>query len=102
MSHDDENRRDIEVFSVSIPGNLSDEQLESLNAFFDAQRDAYNDEVDTVQTVLSALYGTRITLACANDVVYLRSRSRWTEHLEAELIKLHIAGNPPNICDWDH
>ena len=37
---------------------------------------------------------------CAADVFYLRTRSRWTEELEKELILLHKNGNPPNMCDF--
>jgi len=37
---------------------------------------------------------------CATDVWYLRSQSRWTPELEAELIRLHKEGAPPNICEF--
>lgn len=43
-----------------------------------------------------------ISEACAADVVYLRSRSRHTPELEAELIRLHKAGTPPLIYDFGH
>ncbi len=39
--------------------------------------------------------------SCALDVMYLRSRSRHTQELEDELIKLHLLGNPPNIMEFD-
>jgi hypothetical protein len=38
--------------------------------------------------------------SCAMDVWYLRQRSRWTQALEDELIRLHNEGNPPNICEF--
>ena len=38
--------------------------------------------------------------SCAADVWYLRTRSRWTHELEAELIRLHRAGTPPNVCEF--
>lgn len=37
---------------------------------------------------------------CASDVWYLRTRSRWSEELEAKLIQLHRDGNPPNVFEW--
>lgn len=42
----------------------------------------------------------QVSEACAWDVWYLRSRSRWTQNLENELIQLHKDGNPPNMCDF--
>ncbi len=41
-----------------------------------------------------------ISFECAADVHYLRSRNRWTQELEAELIALHKAGNHPNINEF--
>ena len=41
-----------------------------------------------------------ITLECATDVFYLRTRSRHTPELEAELIRLHRVGIPPNMCEF--
>ncbi len=41
-----------------------------------------------------------ISLACADDVIYLRSRQRHTPELEQELIALHKAGTPPNIFEF--
>lgn len=38
--------------------------------------------------------------ACASDILYLRTRSRHTQALEEELIRLHRAGTPPNMCDF--
>ena len=41
-----------------------------------------------------------VSTACAIDVHYLRTRNRWTEDLEAELIRLHQEGKPPNISEF--
>jgi hypothetical protein len=38
--------------------------------------------------------------SCASDVVYLRTRSRWTQELEETLIALHAAQVPPNIMEF--
>lgn len=42
----------------------------------------------------------QVSESCALDVLYLRTRSRWSEELEDELITLHRAGNPPNVNDF--
>lgn len=36
----------------------------------------------------------------AADVYYLRSRSRWSQELENQLISLFRDGQTVNICDW--
>ncbi len=44
----------------------------------------------------------QVSETCAADVVYLRTRSRWTFELEMELMSLHAAGIPPNINEYGH
>lgn len=41
-----------------------------------------------------------IDFACALDVVYLRSKKRWTIQLEKELIELHKSGKPPDMATF--
>lgn len=41
-----------------------------------------------------------VSEGCANDVFYLRSRSRWTQELEDQLIELHRKGTPPDIYEF--
>lgn len=41
-----------------------------------------------------------VSPGCAIDILYLRTRSRWTQELEDELIRLHKEGNPPNIMEF--
>lgn len=41
-----------------------------------------------------------VDLMCANHVVYLRSRSRWTKELEDELIASYKEGNKPGLNDF--
>lgn len=41
-----------------------------------------------------------VSYQCAADIYYLRTRSRWTEELENELIRLHKQGNPPNMNEF--
>ena len=37
---------------------------------------------------------------CAYDVSYLRTRHRWSEELEKDLIKAHADGVEVNVCDF--
>jgi hypothetical protein len=41
-----------------------------------------------------------VSLTCAQDIEYLRTRSRWTPELEQELIDLHAKGEAPNMCEF--
>jgi hypothetical protein len=41
-----------------------------------------------------------ISTACAEDVLYLRTRERWTKDLEDKLIALHAINKPPNMLDF--
>jgi len=41
-----------------------------------------------------------VSLKCASDVWYLRTRARHTQELESELIRLHKEGTPPNIYEF--
>ncbi len=42
----------------------------------------------------------QVSMACAGDIMYLRTRTRWTQELENELISLHKAGTPPNVMEF--
>jgi len=41
-----------------------------------------------------------ISVACARDVLYLRTRSRWSKELEQKLIQAHSNGEQININDF--
>jgi hypothetical protein len=41
-----------------------------------------------------------VSRECANSILYLRSRSRWTRELEKELIQLFKLGTPPNMMEF--
>jgi hypothetical protein len=58
------------------------------------QRDYFDAEISDLGSELN------ISEACAADVYYLRTRSRWTQALEEELIALHRAGTPPNVFEF--
>ncbi len=55
---------------------------------------------ETVLYIQSLAKELNVSENCAGDVWYLRTRSRWTQELENQLIQLHKEGNPPNMCDF--
>ena len=61
------------------------------------QDDYYNEMEQYFQKLADEL---DCTVACARDVWYLRQRSRWTQELEDELLRLYDIGQPPNICEF--
>lgn len=84
---------DQKPFSVEIP--VHD------HAKMDELNEALNELAESVNKYIKKLAkDLKITEHCAQDVWYLRTRSRWTQELEKELIRLHRAGTPPNIFDW--
>lgn len=86
------NNQKHQTFSIEIP---SDEQ--KFKEFSDAMNDYQDEIVKYIQNLAKEL---NCSDDCAMDVYYLRTRSRHTPELEAELIKLHKAGTPPNMCDF--
>ena len=63
----------------------------------------YDDYYNALQEHLNSLAEElQCSVVCAGDVWYLRSRSRWSQELENELIRLYNAGTPPNICEFGH
>ena len=54
----------------------------------------------TTQDDPNLAQAAQVSEECVSDVEYLRSRNRWSEELELELIALHKAGNPPNVNDF--
>ena len=81
------------VVAIEIPVN----NPEKMDKFQDAM-DLWQDEmVNHISDIANKL---NISVSCAMDVVYLRSRSRWSQENEDELIRLHSIGKAPNICDW--
>lgn len=79
------------TFDMNKPENTA-----AFNEAMVRQQDTMVEYMDTLQKELG------ISNACVADVMYLRSRSRHTPALEAELIRLHQAGTPPNIYEFGH
>jgi hypothetical protein len=65
---------------------------------FDDILDEYYEEMNQYMKGLAVELG--VSVECARNVWYLRTRSCHTPELEAELIALHAAGTPPNMCDF--
>lgn len=61
------------------------------------QDDYYNEMEQHLKSLAEELGCSSV---CAGDVWYLRQRSRWTQELENELIRLYKEGTPPNICEF--
>lgn len=81
------------------PGKIvTDEEIDIMQKFMDATAEFHIDEINKI---LMANPG--MSEACASDVSYLRTRSRWSKELEQRLIREHAEGKKINICDWpDH
>lgn len=48
---------------------------------------------------IAARYG--VSEGCATHIFYLRTRARWTQRAEEELVRRHKAGEPsPNMNEW--
>jgi len=71
------------------------EAMDALNDFMDEWQDAM------VKYILEEAKRLGVSDKCAGDIIYLRTRSRWTQELEDELIRMDKAGEPaPNMCDY--
>jgi hypothetical protein len=67
---------------------------------FQSMMDDINHETNSY--IMKLATDLNVSDSCAADVFYLRGRSRWTQELETELIRLHKEGKPPNICEYGH
>ena len=65
---------------------------------FDDVQDKYYEEMNQYMKDLAVELG--VSVDCAAAVWYLRTRSRHTPELEAELIALHAAGTPPTVGNF--
>jgi hypothetical protein len=80
-------------FTIEIPAQDS-KKMEDFNQLMKQVQD------ETVEYIKGVASELDVSDECAMDVVYLRGRSRHTEELEKELIRLHSIGQPPNMCDF--
>lgn len=78
-------------FSIDL---TSVKSMDELQAFMDGVNESMTKYIKELSEELG------VSAQCASDVCYLRTRSRHTPELEAELIRLHKNGNPPNINEF--
>ena len=83
------------AYSLSFDPN-DEQQMAQFQQLMAELHEAYDQESQSIAKQLV------VSLGCALDVQYLRSRSRWTQELEDRLIQLHREGRPPNIFDFGH
>lgn len=88
MSHPD-----AQPFSIKLDGeDLKDPKtMEDFNKLMETVQD------ETAAYIDKLAYDLNVSGQCAGDVWYLRTRSRWTQRAEDELIRLHKAGSPPPV-----
>lgn len=81
------------VFVIDIPGiTATQEQKDAFNKLMDAWQEAMLEEQKNIAQNLN------VTLYAAGLIQYLRSRSRWTQEKEDELVRLDQAGEElPNV-----
>lgn len=85
------------TFCVELnPKQMTDKDWDSFQEAMDKVAE------ETNRAIAQLAYDLGVDEGCARDVWYLRTRSRHTPELESELIKLHKAGTPPNMCDFGH
>ena len=66
---------------------------------FQEAMDDYHDELVKYIDDLAVKLG--VSSSVAGDIWYLRTRSRWTQRAEDELVRMAKAGEPmPNINEW--
>lgn len=83
-----------EAFCIETPAEMSQEQRDQLNKTMDRIHKEMLKEVNSLAQEKS------ISLDTASDILYLRSRSRWSQEKEDYLIALDKAGlKTPNIMD---
>ena len=75
--------------------SIYDDKMEEFQEFMNDIQDAY---------ILETLFLAKklgVSDSCAMNIQYLRTRSRWTQDLEEELIRMDKEeGRQPNMCDW--
>lgn len=87
-----------EAYSVEIPTEkIQDPDFwKEFQKIMDEEARLMNEHIDSVARELG------ISVGCANDVVYLRGRSRWTQEMEDKLILWDKTNTRPenfNIMD---
>lgn len=83
-------------FCVEMPDPNDAAAMEEFQKLMDMVNEETDKEIDSVMEK----YG--VDFETANAVVYLRSRSRWTQEKENELLEWKKTEPFPNIMEWGH
>ena len=80
-----------EIYSFEFDNNDKD-SMNSFQNLMDFLADEMNQEIEKLANELG------ISIDCASSILYLRSRSRWTQENEDMLISLYKSDQPlPNV-----
>lgn len=82
------------TFVVDLKKVLDEGKQDELQEFMDWIVEENNKEIINISNNL------QVSKSCAQNIWYLRTRSRWSQELEDKLIELHKAGTPPNIMEF--
>jgi hypothetical protein len=82
------------MFSITMTNPTEKELKFITEAFLEMQHEMLAEQEELAEAL-------NVSMACAADVQYLRTRSRWTLEKEKELIRLHKEGNPPNVLSGE-
>lgn len=83
----------MQSFSVEIPVN-DPKAMEEFQEVMNSLQDAMMDYEAQIAKELNCSEWA----AC--DIIYLRSRSRWTQELENEILRLDKEGKHPPVLAW--
>lgn len=86
----------LDTFSVTLTRDDL-QNREKMDAFSEMMAKVQDETVAYIKQLAVELNASE---ECAMDVFYLRTRSRWTQELENELIQLHKSGVRPNMCEF--
>lgn len=88
--------KDYDVVSVELSGDATQEQKDELTELMGEWQDAMiEDQKDIAKTL-------NVSLGAASSIQYLRTRSRWTQNKENELVRLDQAGEKfPDVLSGD-
>lgn len=65
------------------------------------EEDAYNEFYKAMNSQLEIIAAEKgCSINCAGDILYLRTRSRWSQELEQALVTAHAEGKKVNIYEF--
>lgn len=86
---------DNKTFVIELSENPSRTEMDLFQAFLDKNAQAQCEYEEKIAKELN------VSIECACDIAYLRTRSRWTQEKENKLIQSHKEGKPLNVLDGE-